>query len=37
MLDISTLSKGTYRLLLEVEAAGQFALRAERTIEVVGK
>jgi hypothetical protein len=37
MLDISTLSKGTYRLLLEVEAAGQYALRAERTIVVVGK
>ena len=37
LLDISTLSKGTYRLLLEVEAAGQYALRAERTIEVIGK
>ena len=36
-LDISTLSKGTYRLELELEVPGQYAVRAERVIEVTGK
>ena len=36
-LDISTLSKGTYRLELELEVKGQYAVRAERVIEVSGK
>ena len=37
-LDISTLSKGTWRIEIEVEVKGQsFALRSERTIEVTGK
>lgn len=36
-LDISTLSRGTYRLELELEVPGQFAVRSERVIEVTGK
>jgi hypothetical protein len=34
-LDISTLSKGTYVIRLEVQVAGQHAVHAERRIEIV--
>ena len=37
-LDISTLSKGTWRIEVEIEVKGQpYALHSERTIEVTGK
>ena len=35
-LDISTLKKGSYIVQLEVEVAGEYAVRAEHRIEVIG-
>jgi hypothetical protein len=35
-LDISTLKKGSYIVQLEVEVAGQYVIRAEHRIEVIG-
>jgi hypothetical protein len=35
-LDISTLKKGAYIVQLEIEVAGQYTIRAEHRIEIVG-
>jgi hypothetical protein len=35
-LDISTLKKGAYIVQLEVEVAGQYTVRAEHRIEIIG-
>jgi hypothetical protein len=35
-VDISTLKKGSYIVQLEVEAAGQYVIRAEHRIEIIG-
>ncbi len=35
-LDISTLKKGSYIVQLEIEVAGQYVIRAEHEIEVIG-
>ena len=35
-LDISTLKKGSYIVELEVEVAGQYTVRAEHRIEIIG-
>jgi hypothetical protein len=35
-LDISTLKKGSYIVQLEIEVAGQYVIRAEHRIEVIG-
>ncbi len=35
-LDISTLKKGAYVVQLEVEVAGQYTVRAEHRIEIIG-
>jgi hypothetical protein len=35
-LDISTLKKGSYIVQLEVEVAGQYTIRAEHRIEIIG-
>ena len=35
-LDISTLKKGPYIVQLEIEVAGQYTVRAEHRIEIIG-
>ncbi len=35
-LDISTLSKGSYLVQLEIEVAGQYVIRADHRIEIIG-
>jgi hypothetical protein len=35
-LDIHTLTKGAYIVELEVEVAGQYVVRAEHRIEIIG-
>ena len=35
-LDISTLKKGSYIVQLEIEVAGQYVVRAEHRIEIIG-
>jgi hypothetical protein len=35
-LDVSTLKKGSYIVQLEIEVAGQYVIRAEHRIEVIG-
>jgi len=36
-LDISTLSKGAYVVQLEIEVAGQYVVRADHRIEIIGR
>lgn len=35
-LDISTLKKGSYIVQLEIEVAGQYTIRAEHRVEIIG-
>ena len=35
-LDISTLTKGSYIVQLEIDVAGQYIIRADHRIEIIG-